>query len=71
MQGYSPAGVRGWSRRAKGADRGFEGGGKPPHQREWSGQGEALSWPQEYAGEDVSSKGIIVFSERVQGQMEA
>ena len=22
-----------------------------PHQREWSGQGEALSWPREYAGE--------------------
>jgi len=30
---------------------GIEGGGTPPHQREWSGQGEALSWPREYAGE--------------------
>ena len=30
---------------------GIEGGGTPPHQREWSGQGAALSWPREYAGE--------------------
>ena len=26
-------------------------GAERPHQREWSGQGAALSWPREYAGE--------------------
>lgn len=40
------------------AVRGFEGGGTPPHQREWSGQGEALSWPREYAGEEDAGRAL-------------
>jgi len=70
VQGIAPAGFGAGPAAPRCADWGFEGGGTPPHQREWSGQGEALSWPREYAGEEFISKGIVALSERVQVQTE-
>ena len=36
---------------------GLKGAARPLTSCEWSGQGEALSWPREYAGEEITSKG--------------